>query len=210
MLLIQVPANVPLLKDAVVLRDEAARLLGYPNHAAFVLEDRMAHDVATVNSFLSDLRSKLKQKGAAEASHLGELKKADVNAKNDSSDSNVFYWDKAYYERILIQNEYNVDQRKVSEYFPLQHTVAAMLQVYEELFGMVFVELKGAERDALSPTGKGGDIVWHEDVIMFSVWDAEGSSAANATDDGFMGYLYFDLHPRQGKYGVSPLADCMC
>jgi metallopeptidase MepB len=58
--------NVPLFKEVMVLRDEAARLLGYPNHAAFRLEDKMAKTAETVNTFLDDLRSRLTTGGARE------------------------------------------------------------------------------------------------------------------------------------------------
>jgi len=70
-----------------------------------------------------------------------------------------------------------------------------MLRIFEELFGLVFVEITGEERDKISETGKGSDIVWHEDVQLFSVWDDEGEGGE------FVGYLYLDLHPRPGKYG---------
>ncbi|TEA18304.1 Saccharolysin [Colletotrichum sidae] len=48
--------NVPIFRDIVILRDEAARLLGYSCHAAFRLEDKMAKTVQNVNVFLDDLR----------------------------------------------------------------------------------------------------------------------------------------------------------
>ena len=70
-----------------------------------------------------------------------------------------------------------------------------MLHIFEELFGLVFVELGPEERKQLSPTSKAEDISWHEDVLLFSVWDDSSEG------DGFVGYLYLDLHPRQGKYG---------
>jgi len=70
-----------------------------------------------------------------------------------------------------------------------------MLQIFEELFGLVFVEITGKERDEIADTGKGSDIVWHEEVQVFSVWDDESEGS------GFVGYLYLDLFPREGKYG---------
>jgi metallopeptidase MepB len=70
-----------------------------------------------------------------------------------------------------------------------------MLKIFEEIFGFVFVELKPEERARLSPTGKAEDIVWHEDVLIYSVWDDEASGS------NFNGYLYLDLHPRDNKYG---------
>jgi metallopeptidase MepB len=187
--------NVPLFKEAIVLRDEAARLLGYADHASFRIEDKMAKDPATVMEFLGDLRKRLTAGGAKEVNHLLELKKADVETKGLSNDGNYYLWDHRYYDRLMIEKEYNIDETKIADYFPLQSTVRGMLRIFEELLGFVFVELDSDERQRVSPTGKGEEIVWHEDVTVFSVWDDASEG------DGFVGYLYLDLHPRQGKYG---------
>ncbi|KAI1168378.1 Metalloprotease [Nemania serpens] len=187
--------NVPLFKEAVLLRDEAARMLGYANHAAFRIEDKMAKLPETVNTFLSDLRTKLAPGGVKEQAHLLELKKKDEESRGLKSDGNFYLWDNRFYDRMMVEQEYNIDEVKISEYFPLQSTVQGMLGIFETLFGLVFVELDQAERQRLSPTGKAEDVTWHEDVIVFSVWD--DASEGN----GFVGYLYLDLHPRQGKYG---------
>ncbi|KAL1992253.1 hypothetical protein VTN49DRAFT_4285 [Thermomyces lanuginosus] len=187
--------NVPLFKEAIVLRDEAARLLGYPNHAAFRIEDKMAKTPETVDKFLGDLRSRLKDGGLKEIEHLKQLKKSDVEARGESFDGNYYLWDHRFYDRLMLEKEYSLDQQKIAEYFPLQTTIRGMLEIFEHLFGLQFVQITGADRDAISPTGKGDDIVWHEDVQVFSVWDDEGQGS------GFVGYLYLDLHPREGKYG---------
>ncbi|KAI0847537.1 Metalloprotease [Daldinia vernicosa] len=187
--------NVALFKETVLLRDEGARLLGYPNHAAFRIEDKMAKEPATVNAFLSDLRKRLAPGGEKETKHLLELKKKDEESRGLKPDGNYYLWDHRFYDRMMVEQEYNIDEVKIAEYFPLQSTVRAMLHIFEELFGLAFVELDPSERKRLSPTGKAEDIAWHEDVILFSVWDDSSEG------DGFVGYLYLDLHPRQGKYG---------
>ncbi|RYP93688.1 hypothetical protein DL770_000219 [Monosporascus sp. CRB-9-2] len=187
--------NIPLFKEAIVLRDEAARLLGYPNHAAFRIEDKMAKDPAVVNTFLSDLRTRLAPGGAKEKDHLLELKKKDEESRGLKSDGNYYLWDHRFYDRMMVEQEYSINENLIAEYFPLQSTIQGMLNIFEELFGFVFVELGPEERQKLSPTGKAEDITWHEDVIVFSVWDDSSEG------DGFVGYLYLDLHPRQGKYG---------
>lgn len=191
----KVNQNAPLFKEAILLRDEAARLLGYPNHAAFRIEDKMAKDPAVVNSFLSDLRTRLAPGGEKEKDRLLALKKKDEESRGLKPDGNYYLWDHRFYDRMMVEQEYNIDETKIAEYFPLQSTVRGMLHIFEELFGLVFVELDTSERKRLSPTGKAEDIVWHEDVIVFSVWDDSSEG------DGFVGYLYLDLHPRQGKYG---------
>ncbi|KAI1817930.1 peptidase family M3 [Poronia punctata] len=187
--------NVPLFKETILLRDEAARMLGYPNHAAFRIEDKMAKTTETVNTFLADLRSKLTAGGAKEKNHLLELKKKDEEARGLQPDQNFYLWDNRFYDRMMVEEEYSIDEGKIAEYFPLQSTVQGMLEIFEKLFGLVFVKLDHSERARLSPTGKADDVAWHEDVIMYSVWDDSSEG------DGFVGYLYLDLHPRQGKYG---------
>lgn len=51
--------NVPRLKGIVLLRDEAARLLGYKNHAEYQIEVKMVTSKNFVSDFLEDLRDKL-------------------------------------------------------------------------------------------------------------------------------------------------------
>ena len=189
--------NVPLFKEAVSLRDEAARLLGYPNHAAFKVEDKMAKTTKTVDDFLGDLRQRLTKGGASEKKVLTTLKEKDLKANGAEKefDGKYYLWDHRYYDRLMLEQDFSLDHEKLAEYFPLQTSIRGMLHIFDELFGLTFVEVKGEDRDSISPSGKGDDIVWHPDVQIFSVWDDEGEGG------GFVGYLYLDLHPRQGKYG---------
>jgi metallopeptidase MepB len=155
----------------------------------------MAKTPKTVFDFLGDLKTRLAPGGVTETNHLLDIKKNDTAARNLPFDGNYYLWDHRYYDRLMVEKEYSIDENEIAQYFPLRPTVAGMLSIFEELFGFVFVELGPEERAKISPTGKAEDIVWHEDVILFSVWD-------NASEgDGFVGYLYLDLHPRPGKYG---------
>ena len=192
----KVNQNVPLFREAVILRDEAARLLGYPNHAAFQIEDKMAKTPKTVDDFLGDLRQRLTKGGAEEVKALKALKEKDLkeHGAEKSFDGHYYVWDHRYYDRLMLEKDYSLDQQTIAEYFPLQTTIRGMLQIFEEILGLVFVEITGEDRSSISPTGKGDDIVWHQDVQVFSVWDDEGEG------NGFVGYLYLDLHPREGKY----------
>ncbi len=187
--------NVPLFKEVMVLRDEAARLLGYPNHAAFRLEDKMAKTPETVNTFLSDLRSRLTTGGVGEVEKLKQLKEADLAARGELFDGRFLSWDLSFYNRLMLETQYLVDQEKIEEYFPLQTTIKGMLEIFQHLFGLVFLEITNDERNKLANSGKGSDLVWHEDVQIFSVWNN------NEQGSEFVGYLYLDCFPREGKYG---------
>jgi metallopeptidase MepB len=190
-------SNAKIFKEVIILRDEAARILGYPNHAAFRIEEKMMKTPEAVNEFLGDLKERLLAGGDSEKKKLIQIKEGDLKARNKSSevDGKYYLWDHRFYDRMMLEKDYSLDLEKISEWFPIHNTINGMLRIFEEIFGLVFVEVVGADRDAISPTGKGNDIVWHEDVQIFSVWDDEGEGS------GFVGYLYLDLFPRDGKYG---------
>ena len=189
--------NVSLFRETIILRDEAARLLGYPNHAAFRIEDKMAKTPKTVDDFLGDLRTRLAPGGAKELEKLKSFKKQDLHDRNEdkSFDGHYYLWDHRFYDTLMLEKDFSLDQQKIAEYFPLSTTIRGMLHIFEELFGLKFIEITGDERSKIAPTGNGSDIVWNKDVEMFSVWDDEGEGS------GFVGYLYLDLFPREGKYG---------
>ena len=193
----KLPQNIPIFKEVIQRRDEAARLLGYKDHATFVIEDKMAKTPKTVDDFLGDLKGKLMEGGEKERKTLTELKKSDLASRGmeQSFDGHYYIWDHRFYNRLMLEKDYQVDQERLSEYFPLGPTIEAMLEIFEKLFGLSFTEISGENRASLSPSGKGEDIVWHPDCQIFSVWDSDDMGGE------FVGYLYLDLHPREGKYG---------
>lgn len=177
-----------------MLRDEAARLLGYPNHAAFRLEEKMAKKPETVNCFLGGLRSQMADGSKREIERLKLLKMEDLESREESFDCRFYLWDQGFYNRLMLEKQYLVDHQKIAEYFPLQSTTRGMLDIFRHLFGLVFVEISCTEKN-----------VWHEDVQVFSVWDTDELGS------GFVGYLYQDLFSREGKgspanFNLSPVS----
>lgn len=193
----KLPQNIPLFKEVIEKRDEEARFLGYKDHATFVIEDKMAKTPKTVDDFLGDLKGKLMEGGQKERAALTELKKSDLASRGSekSFDGHYYLWDQRFYNRLMLERDYQVDQEKLAEYFPLGPSIEGMLEIFEKLFGLSFVEVSGKDRDSISPSGKGEDVVWHPDCQVFSVWNSEDMGGE------FVGYLYLDLHPREGKYG---------
>lgn len=167
----RVPENIELLEKAVLLRSKAAKLLGYSTHADFILDDAMAKSSPAVSNFLKDLQQRLTGKGKEEAEVLRQLK----------GEKELYLWDYRYYDRMLVESKYAIDEEKISEYFSLEPTYRAMFNIFSVLFGLQFQEIK-EDRS-----------VWHEDCKQFAVDESNGKD--------FVGWLYLDLHPRDGKYG---------
>jgi len=168
--------NLPVLKEVLALRLQAARLLGYPTHAHFVLEDRMAKDPRTVSDFIVRLRKKVKILAADELATLKSLKHV---FEGRASDGKFNAWDWRYYDNQLKKAKYSVDNQKIKEYFPADHVTEQMLAVYQKLLGLKFREIKDAA-------------TWHPDVKLYEITDAAGGEP--------IAYFYLDLFPREGKY----------
>ena len=82
---------------------------------------------------------------------------------------------KNYYKKTAL----NLDENKVAEYFPMQHTIDSLLKIYQEFFSLEFKQLPA----------KG---LWDPEVKLIEVIDKDTGQT--------MGYLFLDLFPRPGKF----------
>ncbi len=166
--------NLKLLKEIVKSRREIANLLGYPTHAHYVLEDRMAKDPAKVFEFLGRLQKRVKEKADPELALIRELK-----TKDDPKDPVVRGWDFGYYDNYLKKTKYDVDDEAIKEYFPIEVVTEGLLNIYQQLLDLRFEEVRDIP-------------LWHPDVKLYAVYDK--------SDARLMGYFCMDLFPREGKY----------
>ncbi|MCK9411761.1 MAG: M3 family metallopeptidase [Prolixibacteraceae bacterium] len=165
--------NEEIVKEIVNLRLERAKLLGYPNHAAFVLEERMAESTAKVNAFLEQLH---------EASRPGALQDlADVKAFATSNGfkDQLERWDWSYWSEKLKNERYGFDEQAVKPYFKLENVIGGVFELANRLYGITFQENRAIQ-------------VYHTDVKAYEVYDKDGS---------FLSVLYLDFFPREGKRG---------
>ncbi len=139
--------NVALLEQAIALRDESAKLLGYANWAEYALADRMAGTPQRVDSFLIRIDTALKPLAAEQRAKLSALK-----------GSRLEEWDRPYYTRKARQQQFDLDPEAVRQYFPAQHTIDAVLAIYSGMLGLAFT------RSDDLPT-------WHPDVVGYRVTD---------------------------------------
>ncbi|XP_067678068.1 thimet oligopeptidase-like [Haliotis asinina] len=172
--------NTPILEELVKLRHEKAQLLGFPTHSAFILDMRMAKTPEAVDIFLKDLTQKLQPLRKAEMEDFLHFKKEECETYGYEYDGKINYWDFRYYMTMVEEKKYAVDHNKLKEYFPMETVTKGLLEIYQELLGLKFSQIKDPE-------------VWFEDVTMYSVTDTK--------TEELLGYFYLDLYPREGKYG---------
>jgi len=172
--------NTAIIEEIVELRRQQAELLGYPDHATYIQEVRMAKDPGTVKEFLTGLSSKLRQLWEDEQAVMLEMKKKEAEQLNFEFNGKLEFWDFRYYMAMVEEKQYAVDQQKLKEYFPMEVVTAGLMDIYQKILGLKFSRVEGGE-------------VWHEDVEMWKVDDLESGNN--------VGYFYLDLYPRDGKYG---------
>jgi metallopeptidase MepB len=180
------PENRPLYTEIFALRREAAQILGYSSHAEFRIKSKMVGSAGYVNKFLGEIREKSQNKRDDSVQIMREMKKTDLQSRRESSEAGekLYPWDKSYYDRIMKEEQYDIDQNEVAEYYPLEHTLPVMFKVYEHMFGVRVSELSPEKH-----------WTWHDSVKMYAAWDTDTES-----EDKFLGFLYLDLFPRDGKY----------
>ncbi|KAF8128555.1 mitochondrial endopeptidase [Boletus edulis] len=167
-----------------------AEILQYDSWADYITEVKMVKSAANAKKFLDDLKAHLDPLGTQERATLLGLKKEVHTKRGLPIDDNLYIWDyrharleiysSLYYDRLYVERNLDLDDSLVKEYFPVSVVVPAILDIYQNLLGVKFVEITGDARD-----------VWHPEVQHFAVWEI------NAKDEsGFIGYCCLDLFPR--------------
>lgn len=103
-------SNAPLLVEIVKLRQQAAELLGYPNHAAYILEEKMAKTPETVLAFLDDLRTRLTPIAEKEKERLLELKKEVAEKTREPYEHELYLWDTKYLDRLFVERNLKIGE----------------------------------------------------------------------------------------------------
>ncbi|MGY6517100.1 MAG: M3 family metallopeptidase [Lysobacteraceae bacterium] len=166
-----------IVAEMVRLRAERAQLLGYEDHAHFVLEEATAGTREAVN----EMHARLGPAAVANARREAELLQARIEA--DGGDYQLAGWDWAYYAEKVRQDQYELDESALRPYFELDSVlVNGVFHAATELFGITF-----QERPDLP--------VYHPDVRVWEVFDHDGESLAL-----FVGDFYARSNKRGGAW----------
>ena len=165
--------NKEVVKKLVTLRLERAKLMGYENYAAFVLEERMSKNEQNVYALLNEVWEPTLVKAKEELADLQAMMTA------DGIGGELKGWDWRYYNEKVMQAKFDLDENQVRPYLKLENVRDGMYYVANKLYGITFTAIK----DIPKP---------HEDAEAFECKDADGTH---------LGVLYLDYFPRESKRG---------
>jgi len=156
------------------LRARRAQLLGFPNHAAWRLGDQMAKTPEAALKFMDALVPASTGKAASEGADIQTL----IDAQKGSFTLQAWDWD--FYADQVRKAKYDLNDAEVKPYFELNNVLEnGVFYGATQLYGITFRERKDIP-------------VYHPDVRVFEVFDADGKSLA---------LFYGDYFKRDNKNG---------
>ena len=164
--------NFDNVRQLVNLRQQLAQIMGHKTYADFVLERRMAQDVAHVSDLMDKLLAAYLPVAEKEVAEIEQLAR-----EKEGNDFVIQPWDFSHYGYLLKMQRYNIDSEMLRPYLRLDKVQEGVFSLATRLYGITF------ERAMDIP-------VYHPDVVAYRVMDADGS---------FLAVLYADFHPRANK-----------
>ena len=163
------------------LRAKRAKLLGFPTHAHWRLEDSMAKTPQRAVELMEAVWQPSVARVREEVADMQAL------ADADATGITIAPWDYRYYAEKVRKAKYDLDEAEVTPYLQLDRLRDGMFFVAERLFGLSFV-----------PVAEGVVPVFHPDVRVWEVQNREGAT---------LGLLYFDPYARTGKRSGAWMSD---
>jgi len=152
--------------EILSLREEAAKIMGYPTYAAYRLEDSMAKTPEAVRSLLERVWKPARARALADRDALQAM------IAEEGGNFALAPWDWRYYAEKLRQVRANFDDAAIKPYLVLDHMIDAAFDCATRLFGVTFTELKDVP-------------VWHPDVRVWEVKGPDGKHKALFYGDYF-------------------------
>ena len=153
--------NRPVVTKIALLRAQRANLLGYPNHAAYQLEEQTAGDLPTVNKLLADLAAPAVANARKEAAEMQTLIDRDEGPGHPLTAA-----DWSFYSERVRKARYSFDESQLRPYFELNRFLTdGVFYAANKFYGVTF-----HERFDLP--------VYQSDVRVWDVLDADGKPLA--------------------------------
>ncbi|MCP1839478.1 peptidyl-dipeptidase Dcp [Bradyrhizobium sp. USDA 4524] len=158
--------NNATIVEILRLREETAKILGFPTYAAYRLEDSMAKTPEAVRGLLERVWKPARARALADRDALQAL------IAEEGGNFTLTSWDWRYYAEKLRQRRANFDDSAIKPYLVLDHMIEAAFDCATRLFGVTFEERKDIP-------------VWHPDVRVWEVKGRDGQHKALFYGDYF-------------------------
>jgi peptidyl-dipeptidase Dcp len=163
--------NKASITEILRLRAERAKLLGFPTHAHWSVENSMAKTPERAMGLMEAIWPAAVGRGREEVADMQAI------ADKEGAKLTVEPWDYRFYAEKVRKAKYDLDEAEVRPYLQLDRLREAMFWVAAELFDLHFTPITGVP-------------VLHPDVAVWEVKDGAGKH---------VGLWYFDPYARQGK-----------
>ena len=158
--------NRQIIAEAVALRGEYARLMGFKSFAEFSLQDTMAKTPDAVDELLRAVWEKAVVRAREERDALA------AEAQNSGDNTEIMPWDWRYYSEKVRKAKYDFDEAKLQPYLELDHMIDAAFDTASRLFGLKFQEREDLPR-------------YHPEVRVWEVLDKKGAHVGIFMGDYF-------------------------
>ena len=173
-----VPANLEVLRELLAKRHELATLLGYPDWASYVTEDKMIGSAGAAREFVEKISRVAEKRMRADVERLLARKRKDVPDAKTVED-----WERMYYEDRVQAEEYRFDAQAVRPYFEYGRVKQGLFDVTAKMFGLRYERAKAATWHADVEAGKwASELARYVDLDRLSRLPSSGAgSAATST-----------------------------
>ena len=171
--------NKAICLEILKLKARKARLLGFDTFAAYQLDDKMAHDPQTVDSFLDEIIKAAVKKAKEEVYDMQKVMDQDIKAGLLPKGSRIEPWDWFYYAERVRKAKYDLDEDQTKPYFKMENVRNGIFFAANKIYGINLEPLQGVP-------------VYNPEVEAFKVTDSDGS---------LLGIFLTDYFPRSTKRG---------
>jgi thimet oligopeptidase len=166
------PKNLEVLSRMMQKRYELANVLGYPDWAAYVTEDKMVGTKQNAADFIEKITA---------ASQAGAQRDYDqllaYRRQKEPNATTVDVWNYHHFLHEATIAKYGYDSQSVRPYFEYSRVMQGILDLTSRMYGITYKRVAKAQ-------------VWHPDVAVYDVLDG----------GKLLGRIYFDMFPRESKY----------
>ena len=166
------PKNIDVMAQMQAKRYELANVLGYPDFAAYITENKMVETEQNAADFIEKIAVAAQPGSKRDYDELLSFKRhEDPNAES------VNAWDVAHLTRLARIEKFGYDAQVMRPYFEYSRVLQGILDITSKMYGITYKPVTTAQ-------------VWHPEVKVYDVFD----------HDRLIGRIYFDMFPRENKY----------